>query len=121
MNRRDILKIAVSLIFPIQANADSTKIFKCNTTLGTRITASMGASLVQECQIVYKHWTLTEQKAPEKYFIDRMALHDIDPCNFSELRNIDLDEENSINVNGLVLGKTEAALIAYLGSQVFFP
>lgn len=74
-------------------------------------------NVLKECRVVFLEWIKQEPLKPEEYLQvsmgDRAFLKD----RLSEVTREDFLKKNFFSVNGLQLGKTEAAFLALLGSE----
>jgi hypothetical protein len=68
--------------------------------------------------MLFEQWKKTESCNPKDYFNSRMRHYGFTPDQTSKITAIDFKTNNYFVINGLYLGKTEAALIAYLGSRL---
>ncbi len=70
------------------------------------------------CVEVYEQWRLNEPANPEVYFYSMMDLYGLDSSQVSDAVKLDFQSGNFFEIKGMVLGRTEASLIAYLGGQL---
>ena len=71
-----------------------------------------------ECCIVYQEWGEKEKIDPKTFLHKAINDNVSNQLKISELTKIDFQNENFFSVNGLLLGKTEAAFLALLGSEI---
>ena len=71
-----------------------------------------------ECYAVYQEWTKNELVSPMDFLINSINIYGSGKLKMSELTKIDFQNQNFFSIEGLLLGKTEAAFLALLGSNV---
>lgn len=71
---------------------------------------------IQECRIVHQEWEKKELIDPANYLQKAMIGSQDKGWSLSEVTKIDFQNKNIFSVNGLQLGKTEAAFLALLGA-----
>jgi len=72
-------------------------------------------AIKQECLEVYASWLNKEESEPKDFFMKKMSENSYQSC--SLLCHSEFIDGEIFEVNGLCLSKTEAAVIAYLGSK----
>ena len=72
----------------------------------------------QECLIIYQEWEKRESGSPMKFFLNAINNDISGKLKMSELTKIDFQNQNFFSIDGLLLGKTEAAFLAMLGSNI---
>lgn len=73
--------------------------------------------VLNECAIVYKEWINNEKVTPTHYIDSVMKKYQLDPSRISDAIQLDFQQNNFFEVNGLQLSKTEAAFLALMGSS----
>ncbi len=76
------------------------------------------ASFEHECFIVYQEWKRREQSDPLIFLQQALNNPTLEGIKISELTQKDFQKQNFFPIEGLLLGKTEAAFLALLGSNV---
>lgn len=74
----------------------------------------------KEFQEVYRIWINEQKNEPEVYIKQRMNSEHVEELNFSSMKKLsikDFKTKQTITINGLVLSKFEAAIIASFGSS----
>ena len=106
-NRRNFLKMLLVLTFPsIRVEASDKNSDKYLSNLN------------KEFLMVYKQWVQQENFLPIDYFYSSMKSYGLGYDQVSKATIMDFDRGNFLIVNGLVLGKTEASIIAHLGAEL---
>jgi hypothetical protein len=72
----------------------------------------------RECVIIYHEWEKKEKINPATFLSDSIKNNVSSKLKISELTKIDFQNQNFFSVDGLLLGKTEAAFLALLGSGI---
>jgi hypothetical protein len=72
----------------------------------------------QECFIIYQEWQRLEENTPLEFLTHSISNNVSNRIKISELTKIDFQNQNFFTINGLLLGKTEAAFLALLGSNI---
>lgn len=76
--------------------------------------------LVKECNTVYLSWISSESSTPKQY-LSKLGIDGFQgERKLSQLIHQDFKDQKTFIVNGLVLSKTEACLIASIGEAVHF-
>lgn len=71
-----------------------------------------------ECLIIYQEWIKREHGSPMNFFLNSIRSNSSGRLKITELTKIDFQNQDFFSINGLLLGKTEAAFFALLGSNV---
>ena len=74
----------------------------------------------QECFIIYQEWKRQEQSSPMEFLTNSLNNNVSNHLKISELTKIDFQNQDFFSVDGLLLGKTEAAFLALLGSGISY-
>jgi len=112
INRRTLFKV---LLAPALLSSGLVKATSLDMLIKPK---NINGGLGQECLEVYKQWQQLEVVKPEVFFAESMKNYNLEFSQVSKATTLDFICGQLFEVNGLVLGKTEAAFIAYLGSQM---
>lgn len=74
--------------------------------------------LMQECRIVYQAWVSREAMPPGQYLSSLCAELPATESSLAGVIRKDFEERNTFPVNGLVLSRTEACVIACVGERM---
>ena len=80
--------------------------------------SNAGSKFQHECFIIYQEWEKKEKHSPMAFLLNSVNNNVSSKLKISELTKIDFQNQNFFSVDGLLLGKTEAAFLALLGSGI---
>ncbi len=108
--RRFCSLLLLSIAVPIsnQANASPSN--------NTENLSDDHLSALKECESVYEEWIKNETMSPTQYFFNKMQEYNLTLQRTSEATALDFKNNNFFEINGLKLGKTEAAFLAIIGA-----
>jgi len=81
-------------------------------------TLSDNSKFQQECVIIYLEWIKREHDSPINFLLNSINNNGSGKLKITELTKTDFQNNNFFSIEGLLLGKTEAAFLALLGSNV---
>ena len=114
ISRRNFLS---QLLVFIASATNLNAIVNAKSPIAQRETDKDSSLVVDECRTVYREWKKRESLSPGDYIVKALSHYQLSDGRISEAAQLDFQNGNFFQVQGLYLSKIEAAVFANIGYE----